>query len=157
MIVERSRGVYSAIFVVQYLWCCGVVVVSTAWTQVLCRFKSCLQGAGDSWRWGSVTMILAGSKAKCLPLVNHTTKTFHHHHSVYTLLNPPFSGLYCPLGLPLPPDCSSVHKPPRRCWSMTFEKVRIVRFLINTWILHLHYIFCNIFKYKIVTDNEINM
>ena len=24
-------------------------------------------------------MVLAGNKAKCLSLVNHTTKTFHHH------------------------------------------------------------------------------
>ena len=44
-------------------------------------FKPCLRHVGDSRWWGSMTMILAGNKAKCLLSVNHTTKTIHHHHS----------------------------------------------------------------------------
>ena len=31
-------------------------------------------------RWGSLTIILAGNKAKRLSSVNHTTKSIHHHH-----------------------------------------------------------------------------
>ena len=35
-------------------------------------------------RWlGSLTMVLAGNKAKRLLTVNHTTKTIHHHHQRY--------------------------------------------------------------------------
>ena len=53
------------------------------WPQVLRRFKSCLQRVRDSRWWGSLTMAPAGNKAKSLSLVNHTTKTIHHHH-IYT-------------------------------------------------------------------------
>ena len=65
-------------------WCSGYHYCTTsfnkAWTQVLHRFKSCSQRVGDSWWWGSLTMVLAGNKAKCLSLMNPTTKTIHHHH-----------------------------------------------------------------------------
>ena len=39
-------------------------------------FKSCLQRVGDSRWWGSLKMVPAGYKAKCLSLVNDTTKQF---------------------------------------------------------------------------------
>ena len=51
------------------------------------------------------------------------------HHGVLKLLNLPTSGLYPLLGLT--PHCSSIHKPPSRCKTMTFEKIRIVRLLKN--------------------------
>ena len=35
---------------------------------------------GDLQWWGSLTMVRNGNKAKHLSLVNHTTKTIHHHH-----------------------------------------------------------------------------
>ena len=57
---------------------------SKTWTQVLRRFKSCSWRVGDSRWWGSLTMVPAGNKAKRLSLVNHTTKTIHHHHSLLT-------------------------------------------------------------------------
>ena len=43
-------------------------------------FISCSWHAGDSRWWGSLTMTLAGNKAKRLSSINHTTKTIHHHH-----------------------------------------------------------------------------
>ena len=51
-----------------------------AWTQVLRRFKSCSRRVGDSRWWGSLTVVLAGNKAKRLSSVNHITKLIHHHH-----------------------------------------------------------------------------
>ena len=59
------------------MWHCGVVVITTA---PQCRFKPCWQRVGDSQWWGSLTMVLAGNKAKHLLSVNHTTKSIHHHH-----------------------------------------------------------------------------
>ena len=63
-------------------WCSGYHYCTTsfnkAWTQVLCRLKSCLWCVRDSWWWGSLTIVPAGNKAKCLSSVNHTTKTIHH-------------------------------------------------------------------------------
>ena len=49
------------------------------------RFKSCSRHIRDSWWWGSLTIILAGNKAKRLSLVNHITKTIHHlhHHQMF--------------------------------------------------------------------------
>ena len=51
-----------------------------AWTHILRRFKSCSQRVGDSGQWGSRTVVPTGNKAKRLSLVNHTTKTIHHHY-----------------------------------------------------------------------------
>ena len=45
--------------------------------QILCRFKSCLRRVGDWQWWEFLSMVLAGNKAKCLLLVNHTTKSNH--------------------------------------------------------------------------------
>ena len=59
-----------------------------AWIQVLQRFISCLQRVGDLWRWGCMTLVLAGNKAKHLSSVNHSTKTNHHHHHVKSQYNP---------------------------------------------------------------------
>ena len=65
-------------------WCSGYHYCTTSfnqsWTQVLRRLKPCLRRVGDSWWWGSLTMVQAGNKAKCLLSVYHTTKTIHHHH-----------------------------------------------------------------------------
>ena len=64
------------------LWCSGYHYCTTSFnkagTQVLSRLKSCLWCVRDSRWWGSLTMFLAGNKAKCLLLINHTTKTIHH-------------------------------------------------------------------------------
>ena len=63
------------------LWCSGYHYCTTsfnkAWTQVLCRFKSCSWHAEDSRWWVSLMMVTAGNKAKYLLSVNHTTKTIH--------------------------------------------------------------------------------
>ena len=40
-------------------------------------FKPCSRRVGDSWWWGSLTIVPAGNKAKRLSSVNHTTKTIH--------------------------------------------------------------------------------
>ena len=65
-------------------WCSGYHYCATsfykAWTQVLCRFKSCSRCVRDSWWWGSLTMVPAGNNAKRLSSVKHTTKTIYHHH-----------------------------------------------------------------------------
>ena len=59
----------------------GVAVITTAQLdstkpeQVLRRFKPCSRRDGDSWWWGSLTMVPAGNKAKRFSSVNHTTKT----------------------------------------------------------------------------------
>ena len=51
-----------------------------SWRRGMPWFTSCSRHVGDS-RWcGSLTMTLAGSKAKWLSSINHTTKTIHHHH-----------------------------------------------------------------------------
>ena len=55
-------------------------------------------------------------------------------HVVLTLLNLPTPLSFIPhLGNPQTlPHCSSIHKPAKRCWSLIFEKVRIVRIVIDT-------------------------
>ena len=58
-----------------------------AWTQALCRFKSCLRHVRDLWWWGSLTMVPCGNKAVRFSLVNHTTKTIHHHHYYHQVNN----------------------------------------------------------------------
>ena len=50
-----------------------------AWTQFLCRLKSCSRRVGDLRWWASLTMVFIGNKAKRLLSVNHTKKTIHHH------------------------------------------------------------------------------
>ena len=61
-------------------WCCGnhycITLFKKVWTQILRMLKSCSQRVGDSWWWRSLTMVPAGYKAKCLSLVNDTTKQF---------------------------------------------------------------------------------
>ena len=42
--------------------------------------KPCSQRVGYSQRWGSLTIVPAGNKAKCFSSNNHTTKSIHHHH-----------------------------------------------------------------------------
>ena len=70
----------------EVFWFCGncyhyyTTSLNEAWTKALRRFKSYLRCAGDSRWWGSLTMVLAVNKSKCLSPVNHTTKTIHHHH-----------------------------------------------------------------------------
>ena len=50
-------------------------------------YKSpCWQRVGDSRWWGSLTMVSAENKSKCLSSVNHTTKTIHHHHPSFHFL-----------------------------------------------------------------------
>ena len=68
-------------------WCYHYCTTSfnKAWTQVLCKFEFCLRHVRDSQWWGSLTRVPAGNKAKRLSLVNHTTKTNHHHHLHYQL------------------------------------------------------------------------
>ena len=64
-------------------WCSGYHYFTTsfnkAWTQVLRRFKFCSWRVGDSRWWESLTVVLAGNKAKRLSTIIHTTKTIHHH------------------------------------------------------------------------------
>ena len=71
------------------LWCSGYHCCTTsfnyAWTQVLHKFKSCLQRVGDLR--GSLTMVPTGNKAKPLSPVNHTRKTIHHHCHHHQRLN----------------------------------------------------------------------
>ena len=59
-------------------WCSGyhycTPSFNKSWTQILCRFKSCSRRVEHSRWWGSLTMVPAGNKAKCLSSVNHTTK-----------------------------------------------------------------------------------
>ena len=56
-------------------WCssyhCCTTSFKKALTQVLCRFKSCLWRVRNSPWWESLTMNLAGNKAKYLSSVNH--------------------------------------------------------------------------------------
>ena len=65
-------------------WCSGYHYCTTsfnkAWTKVLCRFQFSTWRFRDLQWWGSLIMVLAGNKAKCLFSVNHITKTIHHHH-----------------------------------------------------------------------------
>ena len=81
MIVPKQYIQNFWIFVV--LWCSGYHYYTTsfkqAWTQVLHRFKSCLWRVRDLRWWGSLKMVPAGNKVKCLSLFNYTTKTIHHH------------------------------------------------------------------------------
>ena len=48
-------------------------------------FKPCSRGVGNSRWWGSLTMVPAENKAKCLSSVNHTTKTIHHYRKSFFL------------------------------------------------------------------------
>ena len=77
-------------------WCSGYDYCTTSfnkvWTQVLGKFKSCSRCVGDSRWWGSLTMVLAGNKAKRLLLVNHATKTIHHLYHHQSLFNTIFIG-----------------------------------------------------------------
>ena len=71
------------------VWCSGYHYCTTlfnkVWTQVLRKHKFCSRCVGY-WRWwGSLTMVLAGNKAKRLSSVNRTTKTIHHHHHLSSL------------------------------------------------------------------------
>ena len=90
-------GLESCFFIKDYMapWCSGyhycLTSFNKAWTQVLCRFESCLRCVRDSQWWGSLTMVPTGNKAKHLSSVNHTTKTIHHHHHQHIYLN---SGLW---------------------------------------------------------------
>ena len=61
--------------------------LNEAWTKALRRFKSYLRCAGDLSWWGSLTMVLAVDKSKCILPVNHTTKTIHHHHHHHLILS----------------------------------------------------------------------
>ena len=59
-------------------------------------FKSCFQHIGYLRWWGFLRMVLAGNKVKRLVLVNHTTKTVHHHFLFFTsLFLPMFSKHVC--------------------------------------------------------------
>ena len=44
------------------------------------QIQCCSRLVGDSRWWGSLTMVPAANKAKCLSSVNHITKRIHHHH-----------------------------------------------------------------------------
>ena len=74
-------------------WCSGYhycTSLNKAWTQVLRRFKFCWWRVGDSGCGWSLTMVLAGNKAKRLSSFNHTTKKILHlyyhyyHHQLAT-------------------------------------------------------------------------
>ena len=79
-------------------WCSGyhycAVSFNKAWTQVLCRFKSCLQRVGDLRWWGSLTVVPAGNKAKCLLSVNHCRKTIHHQLLIHSVKHWPSLVIY---------------------------------------------------------------
>ena len=97
-------------------WCCGYYYCTTsfnwAWTQVLCRFKHCSRRVRDSRWWGFLTMVPAGNKAKCLLLVNHSTKTIHHHHHhtyIHTYIHTYEVSCSDISGIPKP-GCSGLHK-----------------------------------------------
>ena len=67
------------------VWHRVVVVITTAQFQPSrnsgsAQVRTCSQHVRDSRWWGSLTMVPAGNKTKCLSSVNHTTKTIHHHH-----------------------------------------------------------------------------
>ena len=73
---QPQKDIYHCLYIccdMLYHKCCSHVGCCVI--QVPCRFKSCLLHVGDSRWWESLTMVLAGSKAKCLSLVNHTAKT----------------------------------------------------------------------------------
>ena len=59
--------------------CCGYHYCTTSFKQILNSGSGHGQ-TGDSRRWGSLTTVPVGNKAKRLSLVNHTTKAVHHHH-----------------------------------------------------------------------------
>ena len=71
-------------------WCSGIdyctSIFNKTWNQVLGRFKSCSWHVGDSRWWGCLTMVTSGNKAKCLSLVNHTTKTSQFNSTGWILL-----------------------------------------------------------------------
>ena len=50
--------------------------------------EPCLLCIRNLWWWGSLTVVPAADKAKCLSSVNHTTKTIHLHHHHSVLINP---------------------------------------------------------------------
>ena len=73
------------------LWWRGVVVITTAQlhsTKPEHRFCTVSNPACNvsEIRDGKDTVVLTGNKAKRLSLVNHTTKTLHHHHTVRNFL-----------------------------------------------------------------------
>ena len=77
------RGIFFFFFSsLEVFWFCGncyhyyTTSLNEAWTKALRRFKSYLRCAGDSRWWGSLTMVLAVNKSKCLSPVNHTKKQF---------------------------------------------------------------------------------
>ena len=61
-------------------WCSGYLYCTPSFnkaqTQLLRRFESCLRRVGNVRWWGSLTMVLAGNKAKRFSSVNHTKKQF---------------------------------------------------------------------------------
>ena len=62
---EKCGAEYCLLFKTSSLGCCGVLVITIAqkaWTQALCRFKSCSRRVGDSGWGGSLTMIKTGNK-----------------------------------------------------------------------------------------------
>ena len=71
-------------------WCSGyhhrTTSFNKAWTQDLCRFKCYFWRVRDLKWWGSLTMVLAGNKAKHLSPVNHTTKTTHHQQPIFSTI-----------------------------------------------------------------------
>ena len=69
----------------------GVMVITTVQLHStkpklrFCAGSNLVRHVGDSQWWGSLRMVPAGNKVKCLLSVNHTTKTIHHHHHSSTL------------------------------------------------------------------------
>ena len=69
----------------------GVMVITTVQLHStkpklrFCAGSNPVWHVGDSRWWGSLRMVPAGNKVKCLLSVNHTTKTIHHHHHSSTL------------------------------------------------------------------------
>ena len=54
-------------------------------TRILMTQVRLSDNSQDSLRWGSLTMVPAGNKAKCLSSGNHNTKTIHHQVSLYLI------------------------------------------------------------------------
>lgn len=84
---EKCGAEYCLLFKTSSLGCCGVLVITIAqkaWTQALCRFKSCSQSVrfamvricGKSW----LEIRLA------FMLVNHSTKVVHHRYNIKAMM-----------------------------------------------------------------------
>ena len=121
--IEKKRAFFS--YEISWKKCCNSKIKSQ-WSVglQLCHFhsrKTCLE------------------KLKIAPSRNTPGKSSEPcNHGILTLLTPPpRSGRYPPLGWTSLSTVVKFISLPRRCWSMTFEKVRIVRLLANAWILHL--------------------